>query len=327
MRYLIYGAGAVGGTIGALLHAAGRDVVLIARGDHLAALRRDGLLLRTPDGEQRHAVPAVGSPAEAEPRPDDVVLLCMKTQDSEAALVELAACAPPSIAIVCAQNGVANEALALRRFPYVYAMLVYLPAGHQSPGVVGAAAWPVAGVLDVGPYPAATPDARALQIAEDLSAAGFASRATREIMGWKHGKLLSNISNAIDAVAGASARDGDLYAQARAEALAVFAAAGVALPDEEEESERRAALSTPRAIAGSPRDGSSSWQSLARGSGRIEADWLNGEIALLGRLHGIPTPVNAALQRIANRFAWERRAPGSLSLDELTAEVAADRDG
>ena len=48
------------------------------------------------------------------------------------------------------------------------------------------------------------------------------------------------------------------------------------------------------------RPGASSWQSLARGTGSIEADYLNGEIVLLGRLHGVATPVNAALQRLAN---------------------------
>jgi 2-dehydropantoate 2-reductase len=70
-------------------------------------------------------------------------------------------------------------------------------------------------------------------------------------------------------------------------------------------------------VGGRERGGGSSWQSLARSSGAIEADYLNGEIVLLGRLHGVPTPVNALLQRMANRFATERRAPGSMSEQEL----------
>jgi 2-dehydropantoate 2-reductase len=70
-------------------------------------------------------------------------------------------------------------------------------------------------------------------------------------------------------------------------------------------------------IDGTPRGGGSSWQSLNRGTGTIEADYLNGEIALLGRLHGVPTPLNDLLQRLANGFARERRAPGSLPFDEL----------
>jgi 2-dehydropantoate 2-reductase len=141
-------------------------------------------------------------------------------------------------------------------------------------------------------------------------------------MGWKHQKLLSNLGNAIEAAAGPEARGGDLHERARAEALACYAAAGVVLPTREEEAERRAALSSVRPVAGEQRRGGSSWQSLARGAGSIEADWLNGEIALLGRLHGVPTPVNSGLQRVANRLAREQREPGSLTLEALAAEIA-----
>jgi len=48
---------------------------------------------------------------------------------------------------------------------------------------------------------------------------------------------------------------------------------------------------------------------------------LNGEIAMLGRLHGVPTPVNSALQELAAEAARERRAPGSMAMDELLARV------
>jgi 2-dehydropantoate 2-reductase len=73
--------------------------------------------------------------------------------------------------------------------------------------------------------------------------------------------------------------------------------------------------------AADPSRGGSSWQSLVKGSGSIEADYLNGEIMLLGRLHGIPTPVNETLCRVANEFARERRAPGSLTAAQLIAQI------
>jgi 2-dehydropantoate 2-reductase len=73
------------------------------------------------------------------------------------------------------------------------------------------------------------------------------------------------------------------------------------------------------AIEGVGRGGGSTWQSLARGAGSVEADYLNGEIALLGRLHGVPTPVNDLMQRLVAEFARERRAPGGLSPDQLRA--------
>jgi 2-dehydropantoate 2-reductase len=323
-RYVVYGAGAVGGTIGGRLHAAGRDVVLIARGDHLAALQRDGLRLRSPDADRTLPVPAVGSPREAEIGPDDVVLLCMKTQDTEAALGELVAAAPATIGVACVQNGVENERLVLRRFATVYGVLVYLPAQHLAPGVVAHMSEPSAGVLDVGTYPPSdAPGALdgAVDIALDLTAAGFASQVSADVMGWKHRKILSNLSNAIEAAVGPGERGGELHERARAEGLACYAAAGIAIPSDADEAARRTQMSAPRPVDGDAGT-SSSWQSLARGGGRIEADWLNGEIVLLGRRHDVPTPVNAALQRIANRLARERRPPGSMTVAELTDAVA-----
>ena len=69
-------------------------------------------------------------------------------------------------------------------------------------------------------------------------------------------------------------------------------------------------------IDGQDRGGGSTWQSLARG-GAVEADYLNGEIVLLGRLHGVPTPVNELLQRAANAAARDKRPPESVPIEEL----------
>ncbi|MGH3680963.1 MAG: ketopantoate reductase family protein, partial [Natronosporangium sp.] len=86
MRYLVIGAGAVGGTIGARLHLAGRAVTLVARGEHLAAVRERGLRLATPDGEQVLDLPAVGGPDGLLLEPDCVLVLAVKSQDTAAAL-------------------------------------------------------------------------------------------------------------------------------------------------------------------------------------------------------------------------------------------------
>jgi len=72
--------------------------------------------------------------------------------------------------------------------------------------------------------------------------------------------------------------------------------------------------------------GGSSWQSLARGAGSIEAEFLNGEIVLLGALHGVPTPVNALLQRLAVRAAAEGAPPGTWRIEELS-ELAGVHHG
>ena len=94
MRFIIYGAGAVGGGIGGRLFQAGHDVTLIARGDHLAALQRDGLTLGSPAGTADLRCRRPAAPASADPAPGDVVVLAMKSQHTAAAVADLAPAAP-----------------------------------------------------------------------------------------------------------------------------------------------------------------------------------------------------------------------------------------
>ncbi|MFL5994600.1 MAG: ketopantoate reductase C-terminal domain-containing protein, partial [Streptomyces sp.] len=102
----------------------------------------------------------------------------------------------------------------------------------------------------------------------------------------------------------------------RAEGEAALDAAGIPYASVEEQRTTRGDKVTAVPLDGVP-VGGSSWQSLVRATGTIEADYLNGEIVLLGRLHGVPTPLNELLQGLANTFARERRAAGSLPVVEL----------
>ncbi|MHB8683902.1 MAG: ketopantoate reductase family protein [Dehalococcoidia bacterium] len=330
MRYIIYGAGAVGGVIAARLHQHGQEVVAIARGAHLGAMRARGLTLETPDETLTLPVAAAGHPSEIAFRDADVVLLTMKTQDTERALDDLRAAAGNAVPVVCAQNGVENERLALRRSARVYGMLVILPATYLEPGIVQIHAGSN-GILDCGRYPAGD-DALTAEITAGLEAAGFSAHPVADIMRWKYAKLLSNLGNALQAAIGLgvfsfdAARDagvGDVLAQLHDEAVACYRAAGIDWASDDEMDARRQDALRLRPVGGKPRGGGSTWQSVARGAGSVETDFLNGEITLLGRLHGVPTPANAALQRIAQRLVRERLAPGSISPDELRREIAA----
>lgn len=75
-------------------------------------------------------------------------------------------------------------------------------------------------------------------------------------------------------------------------------------------------------VGGAPRGGGSSWQSLQRATGKIESDYLNGEVVLLGREHGIPTPVNELLQSLAHEAARTRVPPGSLTAEGFSNLLA-----
>jgi 2-dehydropantoate 2-reductase len=325
MRYIIVGAGAVGGTIGGRLFQSGHDVVLVARGAHLDALRERGLRLVTPDGPVTLPVPAAAAPPGL--RDGDVLVLAVKTQDAEAVLADWAwapvrggLAAAQSLPVVCAQNGVASERLALRRFRRVYGMCVWLPATHLEPGVVEAQGAPRSGLLTLGRYPSGT-DATAAQIGADLAASRFLAPVSAGVMRWKYGKLLANLGNAIEVVCGPEARRTDLYRRARAEGEAALAAAGIGYASDEESAAARG--EQVRVRTDLRRGGGSSWQSLVRGTGSVEADYLNGEIVLLGREHGVPTPVNETLQRLANQAVREGWTPGRLTPDEVLAALPA----
>ena len=305
VRFIVYGAGAIGGSLGGLLHAAGHDVTLIARGAHLRALRDDGLLVRTPEGQMRHHLPVAGDPAEVGWRPGDVVLLAVKSQDTEAALRAL----PPDVTVACVQNGVANERMALRYFAQVQAVCVMFPTTHLTPGAVAVHSAPVPGILHLGRYPSGV-DETAVRIASAFQAAGFLSQARPDIMRWKYRKLLMNVANAVEAVCGP---EPGIVAKVREEGERVLAAVGIDVASEEEDQRLRDGVLQVREVEGETRVGSSSAQSLARGTGSIEADFLNGEIVLLGRLHGIATPYNEHARRTANRAARDGLAPGSVT--------------
>ncbi|HJY84211.1 MAG TPA: ketopantoate reductase C-terminal domain-containing protein, partial [Candidatus Binatia bacterium] len=75
-------------------------------------------------------------------------------------------------------------------------------------------------------------------------------------------------------------------------------------------------------IAGHSRAGGSTWQSLTRGLPAIEVDFLNGEIVLLGKLHGVPTPYNYLLQKVANQMVRTGKRPGSVTVEDLQRMVA-----
>lgn len=321
MRFIIYGAGAVGGVMGAGLARAGSEVVLIARGAHRDAIARDGLRLIAPDATVDFAIPVVGGPAEITFGADDVVVLAMKTQDTLDALNVLAASAASTTPVVCAQNGVENERLALRFFENVYGICVVGGTTHLEPGIVAAESGPVFGSLDIGRFPSGLDD-QALRISAALEAGGWTMFPRERVMPWKYTKLLRNLVLAVQALCGPNMRQGAFFDLARAEGERCLTAAGIEFVNDAEWGAARALGPAVPLPPGGRTVGGSSWQSLARGTGSIESAYLNGEIILLGRLYGVDTPANEVLYELGLRAAHSGEAPGSMTEDELFAQYA-----
>ena len=324
MRFVILGAGAVGGTIGGRLADAGHDVLLLARGEHAEVMRRDGLRLATPERVIQVDVPVIDRPQDLPLHQGDVLILTTKTQQTAALLDALPR---RDLPIVCAQNGVTNERIALRRFPDVYGMVVMLPAVHLEPGRVDAQGTPYSGLLDVGRYFHGVDDV-AHEVAAALSASGFVSLPVERIMRWKYAKLLRNLGNALEALCGHDLGRDDLElvkeldARARDEAISCYRAEGIDWASDEEWVQRRQKQVELAPVEGRSRGGGSTWQSLARGAATLEGDYLNGEIVLLGRKHALPTPVNELLQHEAAALARAGGRPGTMRPSELVSRLA-----
>lgn len=342
-RYVIIGAGAIGGGLGARLVQAGLETVLVARGDHLTSLQRTGLRLRTPTEDVTVPVDAVGSVREVALRTDDVIVVSTKTHQVLDVLPELADClvrdrdgaevgvAGDLLPVFLATNGVAAEELAARYLRRVFGICIWMPAVHLQPGEVVIRGVPMSGILHLGRAPSAAADladhALLAEIADDWRRATFDIALPEDVMAWKHRKLISNLGNVVDALV-ADAHEVDARSVVRAadaEARTVLAAAGIPVTDDETEAAARADGFTLAPVPGleDARLGSSTWQSLSRATGSIETDYLNGEIARIAHRQGIPAPVNALLARLGRETVRAGHGAGWLTAVELRGLVEA----
>ena len=334
-RYVIIGAGAIGGTVGAMLVRAGVSTVLVARGRHAEVLASSGITLRTPDGTFATAVTAAARPDDVRLTDRDVLVFTTKTQQLDAALQEwvdqpvhgpkgVIGAAGEWLPAMTALNGVAAEEKALRYFARVFGICVWLPAVHLEPGEVIVRSWPVAGQFHISRWPASisTRDDAVLltALAERWSAAGILVRIADDVAPWKYNKLLSNLGNAAGAL---SADDtGEVLAAVRREGENVLRHAGIDFVSFETSKAARADGPTIRPIPGWDSAASNStWQSLSRNTGNVETDFLNGEIVRLAHRHGITAPLNAALAGAARLAVRDGVGPGHYSAEQLAELV------
>jgi 2-dehydropantoate 2-reductase len=296
LRAAVVGAGAVGCFFGGMLARAGASVTLIGRPAHVEAMRRDGLRMQTLKFDERVRVGA--DTAAAAVSGHDVVLVCVKSGDTEAAAREIAPHLAPHAVIVSLQNGVDNPA---RIRPYVgvevLGAVVYVGCEMAGPGhvrhtgrgdlVVGGARGSVRGA------------ARAREVAALFERAGVPCVVSADIDADLWVKLIVNCAyNPTSALS--RLQYGRLLAQPEGpelmravvdEAIAVARAEGVNLPVE---GLVEKVLGVGRAM---PTQVSSTAQDIGLGK-RTEIDALNGHVARRGAALGVPTPVNATLARL-----------------------------
>jgi 2-dehydropantoate 2-reductase len=286
MQVAVIGAGAVGCYYGGLLLRAGHNVTFIGRQPHVDAINAHGLLLDTKTF--RGYLPAKAATDATALASPDLVLVCVKSADTEQAGRALAGRLRPETSVLSLQNGVDN-ARRLRAVTghAVISAVVYVGSEMAGPGHIRHHG---GGDLAIGA--SAASDA----LAQTLEAAGIHTTISDDIEVTLWSKLVINCAfNALSAVADISYGpmlevEGakDVVTRAVQEAIAVARACGVALPDDL----LKNILNIPTMM---PQQKSSTAQDLARGK-PSEIDFLNGHIVRKGAELGIPTPTNHALQ-------------------------------
>ena len=303
MRIAVIGTGGIGGPYGAALAKAGADVIFVARGAHLAAIRANGLRIEGDRGETLIR-PAQATDDIAGIGTVDVVLFCVKLWDVEGVADQLRPIVGPETAVVPLQNGVdaADRLIPILGREAVMGGTAFVTGAIVAPGII----------RQTGTYQRMTfgeLDGRRSERGQRLQAlceaAGFDGVLSPDIRVpiWEKFVLLVPLSglNALTRAPLGKWRDDPdllaLYQAALRETVAVGRAEGVGLPPDSADKGLAMMRSMP------PYHTTSMGNDLVRGN-RIELPWFAGKVVELGRRHGIPTPANgfiyAALKLYVN---------------------------
>ena len=335
MRFVICGAGAIGGVLGGQLAKAGFAVILIdTMPEHVAAIKAHGLQLKGVHGTHTLPIPAVLQARAVDFRPDDVIFLAVKSFHCAAAVAELRHATTLELPIFCAQNGVANEGIAARYFQHVHGVMVLIGAKRLVPGeVVHTGNGPVG----IGTYPTGLSHA-AHNVAAALDATDLPVYTTEHIGRAKWNKLLINLNNATLGLTGLATQEATADAATRLwmaavweEGVRVLHAAGIAYEGppgmgaiEDRIRELRDSAIPPYVPVDDEHTGRTSlWQDLYHRRGEVEAEYLNGEIVRLGRQYGVLTPYNSLLLDLSTELAVTRALPGTYTVQQLRQRMRA----
>jgi 2-dehydropantoate 2-reductase len=298
-RVAVLGAGAVGCYFGGMLARAGAPVTLIGRAQHVDAIAERGLVIEWVDRSE--TVQVVASTQAEAARNADIVLVCVKSPDTEAAARSLAPIVTADTAIVSLQNGVDNaDKLRGALDNPVFAAVVYVGTFMNGPGIVrhaGRGDLVLGAARDIASRPDGV--ARLHAIAAMFERAGVPCPVTADIDAALWTKLTINCAfNAISAVGrsryGRMAREQavrHVMERAVREAVAVARASKVALDEAKLIAE---VWNVADAMAGQH---SSTAQDIVRGK-PTEIDSLNGYIARRGEALGVDVPVNRTLHAL-----------------------------
>lgn len=293
MKIAAIGAGGVGGYFGARLQQAGHDVAFIARGRHLAAIRKDGLTVQSPHGNAKLAVKVYERPEEI--GPVDVVMFAVKLWDTAAAAESIRPLLAGGGVVIPFQNGVESVEALRKVFGErpVMGGSAYIASRISAPGVIEHIGQMAR--LQFGPL---VPEQRpaAARFLESCKQAGINAEIPEDVVRaiWEKFVFLVAVSSATAASRaplGVVRSDPDLrwlFEQAMRETWNVGRARGVRLADDFIPT-RMKALDTM------PHEMKASMAHDLEAGGKLEAPWLCGAVARMARELGLEAPVNATV--------------------------------
>lgn len=306
MKIVVVGAGGVGGAFGLALAKAGADVVFIARGKHLAAMKEKGLRIQGGRGEA-HLFPVQATDDPSSVGVADVMLYCVKLWDLEKSAHEVKSIVGPNTAVIPLQNGVdAAERLApIFGKDNVMGGVAQISASITSPGVLTQVGTTMRMVF--GEFGKAT-SPRAARFLALCHKAGFDAKLSDDIEKELWMKFIMLASNASVMAAarqplGPLREDPDMvrvFTSAYEEVIAVGRASGVNLPPDAIEPVLTFMRTAPAEIK------PSMLLDLERGN-RMELPWLGGKVVELGKKFGIPTPTHATIYALLKGHAMGRQ--------------------
>jgi len=295
MKIAVMGSGGLGGLYGARLAHAGCDVTFIARGAHLEAMRRDGLLIENETLGNLHLPRVKATDDPAAPGPVDLVLIAVKLWGTEAAAQAVKPIVGPQTAVLSLQNGVTKDDILREVFGERAVMggVAYVATHVARPGVIrqtGKLQRLVFGEYD------GRRSARAETLLAALLRAGIQAELSADIRRtlWEKYSFLVGLSGTtatmrmpIGAIRSNPQTRAFLFDILK-ETVAVGRALGVALPENYAEDRLAFADSVPETMT------SSMHHDLERGN-PLEVEWLSGGVVKLGQKVGVPTPANRAV--------------------------------
>lgn len=302
MKVAVFGAGGVGAYLGGRLAQVGADVHLIARGDHLAALRESGLRVESVAGDFEVDLPATDDPAEV--GPCDYVIFTVKSYDTEAAAADLGPLLGEGSAVISFQNGLDNERVIAETIGREHVMggVARIFSTIGAPGVIEHTGGPTQFVFGELDGSTSARGERFLEICERAEGVDPELSADVEAAIWEKATLIcaqAGMTATVRLPLGAIRSVPESWAMYRRiveEVAAVGRAEGVDLPDD--------VVDRQVDLAAGLRDDvySSLHYDMTHGK-RMEVEALNGAVVRRAEAAGVDVPMNDAVYAILKPWA------------------------